>query len=270
MLSVRINGPKPATLALNRPLSLGAEQGLGGGEVQLTPHALGAVLCAAAAVTVGKASHPAGRRRLIRPGERLTLGGVVMSLELSARPEPSTRLLARALLAGDQAVAPNHDVPRLIWLTGDALGRELLLSDGATFLGRGEGCAARIEDPKCSRIHAKVVRDGWTARLVDLGAPNGITVDGVRLSGSITLSGGETLCIGETQVRVELPVPPPSAVAAPPPTPPLPQDVPAPTSHPAARVPPHPPRLSKIERVLLGVAATAVLVGGLLVGWAVR
>lgn len=277
MYRLLLQGPVPAQLPLDAPVTLGSAQGLSAGTVWLRPARLGAVLEASCPVSLGAELLGRGVRRLVRPGEPVRVGEVTLVLEHQPLPSPSTRLLARALLGGPPTADVPGERPCLIWLTGPELGRTLILEEGATFLGRGEGCAARIDDARCARLQARIVRTGKTLRLVALQASAPLVVDGVALSGSRELRGGEILCVGDAVLRVELPGKPAetpaekpvdaaAVVAAPPPAPP------PPAPEPPAPPPGATPRswLSHHERALLGLAVAALLACGALAGWALR
>src|ERR1700730_12002216 len=71
-------------------------------------------------------------------------------------------------------------------------------------IGRVAENDLQLADDKVSRHHAVIERqDGGRVVLHDLGSRNGTFVDGVRLSGSRVLVGGEQLRFGDEHLRVE-------------------------------------------------------------------
>lgn len=49
-------------------------------------------------------------------------------------------------------------------------------------LGRGEEADIRLDDPRLSRLHVRLVRDGAMVKVTDLGSSNGTRVDGQEIS----------------------------------------------------------------------------------------
>ena len=80
---------------------------------------------------------------------------------------------------------------RLVWE-----GREVGLTDGENVIGRDEGCALRIDTGRVSRRHARILVQGRTARLEDLGSKNGTFLQGRRLTGTADLAEGDEISIG--------------------------------------------------------------------------
>jgi pSer/pThr/pTyr-binding forkhead associated (FHA) protein len=85
-------------------------------------------------------------------------------------------------------------------------------------IGRVAENDVQLADEKVSRHHAVIEQqDGGRVMLRDLGSRNGTFVNGLRLSGSYVLSGGELLRFGDQQLRVEDPArPQPPAAVTPP------------------------------------------------------
>jgi hypothetical protein len=78
-------------------------------------------------------------------------------------------------------------------------------------IGRIAENDVQLVDDKVSRHHAVIeMHDGGRVVLRDLDSRNGTFVDGIRLSGSRVLTGGERLQFGDEQLRVE-----PDSVALP-------------------------------------------------------
>jgi pSer/pThr/pTyr-binding forkhead associated (FHA) protein len=79
-----------------------------------------------------------------------------------------------------------------------------LLPEGETVLGRGAAATLRIDDPRLSRTHARFVLQGHQLRVEDLGATNGILVDGTRISGARVLAHGAVVVCGPVVLMVSL------------------------------------------------------------------
>lgn len=88
------------------------------------------------------------------------------------------------------------------------------LSENSTTVGRAEGCGLRIDDPRVSRRHARLVREGEQLVIEDLGSPNGTVVNGLRV-GRQVLQDGDLLVLGKFRLRVEAPRSVPGAVIRP-------------------------------------------------------
>jgi hypothetical protein len=169
--------------------------------LRLVPCAAGAVV-EVAAPGVRVAGHPvhAGARRLLRPGEAVTLHGVV--LELLAAPLPEeTRAAAAALLRDAAAGAAGPSGLHLVVLTGPAAGARHALGPAQT-LGRGRAASIVLPDPTASRVHARLTVDPDGARLEDLRSKNGVRVNGVRIDGAFPLRAGDELTVGETTLAL--------------------------------------------------------------------
>lgn len=74
--------------------------------------------------------------------------------------------------------------------------------DGAVTFGRGANCDIVVDDHSMSRQHARIAADGdgWTVE--DLGARNGIFVNGQRVEGRRRMVPGDVLKMGATLVTV--------------------------------------------------------------------
>jgi pSer/pThr/pTyr-binding forkhead associated (FHA) protein len=158
-------------------------------------------------------------RRLIRFGEQLSRDGIELSFE---RPQvelgEGTLAVAKGILAGALQRSCEAPLPTLVWLNGPDCGKRLPILDEAVFIGRGEGSVARVRDGLASRVHARLVVKDDTAKVVDLGSSNGLFVGEEKVLGEKSLTGGEILRIGDTEIAFEAhfeqPKPPPSAPTA--------------------------------------------------------
>jgi pSer/pThr/pTyr-binding forkhead associated (FHA) protein len=104
-------------------------------------------------------------------------------------------------LPEDAFGAPVVQLPVLV----DAAGREYIVREGVNRLGRmGD---VQIEDPRVSRQHAELRKDGQAFSVQDLGSTNGTFVEGVRLQpGEVReLAPGQSLSLGGFEVKLCLP-----------------------------------------------------------------
>ena len=163
---------------------------------------------------------PAGRKRLLLPGETIHLGdGAWLRHPGDARVETprsgaQTMAVARELLGALDA--PPSRAGSLQCLTGLELGRSYPLADGQTELGRGESAAIRVRDRHVSRRHARImVREGGLF-IEDLGTANGVLVNGQRVTRARLLMDGDLVEVGTTLMRYggparePAPAPPPA------------------------------------------------------------
>jgi DNA-binding winged helix-turn-helix (wHTH) protein len=74
--------------------------------------------------------------------------------------------------------------------------REFPLGDGEHILGREAEASICLDSPKVSRRHARLVVNGTSATLEDLGSKNGSFVGGARISGPTRLESGDEAWIG--------------------------------------------------------------------------
>ena len=84
--------------------------------------------------------------------------------------------------------------PAMCWLTCGT--REFSLANGEHIVGRDSNASVRLDSPKVSRQHARLVVTDVRATLHDLGSKNGSFVRGVRVTGPTTLQPGDDLRIG--------------------------------------------------------------------------
>lgn len=89
---------------------------------------------------------------------------------------------------------------RLILQSGPAMGTEYPLEKTELFLGRDVNNDLVVNDPEVSRRHARLVQDGVTYRIEDLGSTNGTFIRGQRLSAPVLLRPGEIITFGEKVV----------------------------------------------------------------------
>ena len=94
----------------------------------------------------------------------------------------------------------------LVLATGPSEGSRVALT-GEMIIGRDEADLS-LDDPQVSRRHA-AIRPGAggayrEAEIVDLGSTNGTFVDGVRITGTVLLTDGARVDVGDTTILVEI------------------------------------------------------------------
>ncbi len=102
----------------------------------------------------------------------------------------------------------NDDIIRLRQWAGDE-SYELLNGWADCLIGRGAACAIRLEDPKVSTQHARLLRDRERWNLIDLASKNGVQVDGVhqytaRLEPCMEIGLGDLTLMAESVRSIEL------------------------------------------------------------------
>jgi DNA-binding winged helix-turn-helix (wHTH) protein len=74
--------------------------------------------------------------------------------------------------------------------------REFPLVSGEHIVGRDPSASVRLDSPKVSRQHARLIVRGGRATILDLGSKNGSYVRGIRVTGPRMLQPGDDLRIG--------------------------------------------------------------------------
>lgn len=100
-------------------------------------------------------------------------------------------------------------IARLEVVSGRAIGMSILLDDELLIGRHADGAGRLADDEEISRSHARINldRSGFCA-IEDLGSTNGTFVNGLRITGPLTLSVGDTIELGTTTLVVrELPMP---------------------------------------------------------------
>lgn len=160
---------------------------------------------------------PIGERRLLLPGLPVEREGILLSVEKPAPHEDAlekTAALAQSVLCGALDGSGPTRLPSLVWLNGRDCGRRLPLMDKATTLGRGEDVAARIRDPRVSRLHARLLLGPEVAWIEHLSSANGLSVNGKAVETRRALYGGDVLRLGDTELLFDAAIerPAPAAV----------------------------------------------------------
>ncbi len=93
---------------------------------------------------------------------------------------------------------PASRASAMVVIYGDDLGRKFDLSKSSTVIGRAGKADILVDHDAVSRNHAKLLLDGNTVRLKDLGSTNGSYVNDEPIEGEITLRNGDLIKIGRT------------------------------------------------------------------------
>lgn len=129
-------------------------------------------------------------------------------------------------------------MPTLFVLGGPEIGRSFEIGGGA-LLGRSPECEVPLAAPSVSRNHARLVLEGETWVVLDLGSRNGL-FSGDRRVERLELRDGDIFRVGDVELRFRLtgtaqdaprsagPRPTPAPAPSPPPAPPLPPRAAAP------------------------------------------
>lgn len=72
-------------------------------------------------------------------------------------------------------------------------------------IGRSRSSDIVVEDPSVSGRHARLAPGVEDFTIEDLSSSNGTTVNGRPVQGRVTLRGGETIAVGEAELRYEAP-----------------------------------------------------------------
>ena len=93
-------------------------------------------------------------------------------------------------------------MPALVAQSGPLAGRRFEFDDEVV-LGR-ENATITLADEQTSRRHAAIRVVAGTVLIEDLGSTNGTLVDGRRIAGATTLTGGETIKVGQATFSIEI------------------------------------------------------------------
>src|ERR687896_1049884 len=84
----------------------------------------------------------------------------------------------------------------LVMFRSDGERRSFSIARDITVVGRREDCDLRIPLGEVSRKHCRIVRDGDSLRLEDLGSSNGTYLNGTRVEREATLNPGDSIQVG--------------------------------------------------------------------------
>src|SRR5918998_3489709 len=92
----------------------------------------------------------------------------------------------------------------LVMFRSDGERRSFSVVRDMTVIGRREDCDLRIPLGEVSRKHCRMVRDGDTLRLEDLGSSNGTYLNGQRVERDAVLSPGDSIQVGPVVFVLQL------------------------------------------------------------------
>lgn len=121
----------------------------------------------------------------------------------SVRTEAALPVVGRAAIADTVAEGLPVVSPTKWWLIvkqGPQAGQQFPLAAGQNILGRSRqhGATIVLTDPKVSRKHASIVKEGDHFVLSDIGSRGGTLLKGLPLTGSQPLQDGNEIKIGDT------------------------------------------------------------------------
>jgi pSer/pThr/pTyr-binding forkhead associated (FHA) protein len=91
----------------------------------------------------------------------------------------------------------------LVMFRSDGEKRSFSIARDMTVIGRREDCDLRIPLGEVSRKHCRLVRDGDTLKLEDLGSSNGTFLNGQRVQEAL-LSPGDTIQVGPVVFALQI------------------------------------------------------------------
>jgi DNA-binding winged helix-turn-helix (wHTH) protein len=116
-------------------------------------------------------------------------------------PKRGYRLIAPVRMTDVAVPVPRHDASRFRLAAHDG---ETALAEGENLIGRDRTAVVRIDCPGVSRRHARILIEGDTAVLEDLGSKNGTFLAGRQLVQPARLSHGDEIRIGQSVARFTL------------------------------------------------------------------
>jgi signal transduction histidine kinase len=103
-----------------------------------------------------------------------------------AEPEPRVDATFRSVMR-----------PTVVCVSGPDIGKAFQLGLGDTVIGRGS-VDISLTETDISRRHARLTFRGAGIELEDLGSSNGTELNGIRITGSVTVRAGDRIAIGRT------------------------------------------------------------------------
>jgi tetratricopeptide (TPR) repeat protein/pSer/pThr/pTyr-binding forkhead associated (FHA) protein len=107
-------------------------------------------------------------------------------------------------MTNESTLVGESPFPRVVVKVRGRVIQEIVVRTVLT-VGRAEDNDLALTDPKVSRYHARVRREGAAFVITDLDSANGTLVNGVRLTEHHTLRHGERITIGDTELLYQEP-----------------------------------------------------------------
>jgi pSer/pThr/pTyr-binding forkhead associated (FHA) protein len=92
---------------------------------------------------------------------------------------------------------------KVVIVEGSGKGTTVALSSLPVTIGRDGNSSIVIDDDYASSKHARLVPQGPTWQLEDLGSTNGTVLDGSKVSTAVTVYAGERITIGRTVLELQ-------------------------------------------------------------------
>lgn len=96
-------------------------------------------------------------------------------------------------------------VPTLSFTDGHLAGHRIRLEKDVATLGRREDNAYVVDDPRVSRVHAEIRREGNAVIVSDLGSSSGTKLNGEDVNGSAVVRHGDRISFGPVTATFEDP-----------------------------------------------------------------
>lgn len=138
---------------------------------------------------------------------------------------------------------------KLVVLTQSMAGRSHELAAERTTVGRVEDNAFQIAEPSVSSHHCEILLRGSDIVIKDLNSTNGSFINGEKIAESV-LKPGQTLRLGNVELKLDVPGAPPAAAA------------PAPSAPPKPAAAPPPPKKEPVKAAVGGVSLSDLEAGG--------
>ena len=91
----------------------------------------------------------------------------------------------------------------MVFLAGPIAGRRFVLEAGEYVIGRRSDCQIFVPDMRVSRQHARIVANGDSWCLEDLGSNNGTYINGARMIETLPIRADDEITIADNRIRVE-------------------------------------------------------------------
>ena len=147
---------------------------------------------------------------------------------------------------------------KLVVLTQSMAGRSCDLTAERTTVGRVEENTFQIAEPSVSSRHCEILLRGSDIVVKDLGSTNGTFINGEKITEAV-LKPGQTLRLGNIELKLDVPGAPATAPAASP----APATTPTTPSTPATPPPAAPqPKKEPVKAPVGGIPASQLEIGG--------